>query len=163
MRLAVKIAAVLAALLALAQVLARRRSVGDETADEFVIVVRVGGVERACRATALRRGAVSVVLGGVDLDLRDAVLDPAGATLALSAIWGGVNVTVPTTWKVLVERQAVLGGVDANVTPAEELPDDAPVLRVEATARFGGVAIKAKDAAEAWSPAAQDLPSSAST
>ena len=70
--------------------------------------------------------------------------------------------TVPTTWKVLVERQAVLGGVDANVTPAEELPDDAPVLRVEATARFGGVAIKAKDAAEAWSPAAQDLPSSAS-
>ena len=163
MRLAVKIAVVLAALLALAQVLARRRSVGDETADEFVIVVRVGGVERASRATALRRGAVSVVLGGVDLDLREAVLDPAGATLALSATWGGVNVTVPTTWKVLVEHQAVLGGVNANVTPAEELPDDAPVLRVEATARFGGVAIKAEDAAEAWSPAAQDLPSSAST
>ena len=160
MRLAVKIAVVLAALLALAQVLVRRRSVGDETADEFVIVVRVGGVERACRATALRRGAVSVVLGGVDLDLREAVLDPAGATLAT---WGGANVTGPTTWKVLVERQAILGGVDANVTPAEELPDGAPVLRVDATARFGGVAIKAKDAAEAWSPAAQDLPSSAST
>jgi hypothetical protein len=64
---------------------------------------------------------------------------------------------------VLVERQAFLGGVDANVTPAEELPDDAPVLRVEATARFGGVAIKAKDAAETWSPAAHDLPGPAST
>ena len=65
MRVAVRIAAGLAALLALAQLLARRKTVGDESSDEFAIVVRVGGVERNCRATALQRGTVSVVLGGV--------------------------------------------------------------------------------------------------
>ncbi len=152
MRVAVKIAAVLAALLALSQLLARRKNVGDEGSDEFVIAVRVGGVERVCRATALRRGEVSVVLGGVELDLREAVLDPAGATLALSATWGGVNLTVPRGWRVLVEQKAILGGVDAHITPVEDLPDDAPVLRVEATARFGGVAIKAADAVEESPP-----------
>ncbi|MCZ7590143.1 MAG: hypothetical protein M5U27_15060 [Gaiella sp.] len=134
---------VIAGLGAAAQALARRKTVGDETADEFEIATYVGGVQRTCRAPSLRRGGVSVFCGGVDLDLREAALDPAGATLALSATWGGVNVTVPETWRVLVEQRAVLGGVDARVTPPEELPVDAPTLRVEVTARLGGVALRA--------------------
>jgi hypothetical protein len=125
------------------QALARRRTVGDETADEFEIAAYVGRVERTCKATSLRRGVVSVVCGGVDLDLREATLDPAGATLGLTATCGGVNVTVPTAWRVLVEQRSVLGGVDTRVTPPEELPDDAPVLRVEASTRLGGVALRA--------------------
>ncbi len=134
---------VLAGLGAAGQALARRRTFGDETADEFAITTYVGGVERTCRATALRHGSVSVVCGGVDLDLREARLAPGGASLDLSATWGGVNVVVPETWQVLVEQRAALGGVDARVTPPEELPDEAPTLRIEATARLGGVAIKA--------------------
>lgn len=154
---------VLAGLGAAGQALARRKTVGDETADEFAIATYVGGVERTCRATALRHGSVSVVCGGVDLDLREAVLDPAGATLELSATWGGVNLTVPREWRVLVEDRATLGGVDARVTPPEELPDDAPILRVEATARLGGVAIKATDPAGASSAPGHDLRGWAST
>lgn len=133
-----------AGVVAATQVLARRQTVGDAMADEFAIAAYVGGVSRVCRATSLRRGLVSVVFGGVDLDLREAALDPAGASLDLSATWGGVNVTVPTGWRVLVEDRATLGGVDAQVTPPEELPDGAPLLRVKATARLGGVAIRAR-------------------
>ena len=154
---------VLVGLGAVAQMVARRKTVGDETADEFEIAAYVGGVQRTCRAASLRHGSVSVVCGGVDLDLREAVLDRAGATLALSATWGGVNVTVPPAWKVLVEHRAALGGVDARVTPPEELPDDAPVLRVEATARLGGVAIKASDPADAASRSEHGLRGYAST
>ena len=142
-RAGVGLVVVIAGLGALGQLLARRRTVGDETADEFTVAVYVGGVQRTCKAASLRRGVVSVVCGGVDLDLREAALDPAGATLALSATWGGVNVTVPTTWRVLVEQRSVLGGVDTRVTPPEELPEDAPVLEVEASTRFGGVALRA--------------------
>src|SRR4029078_2580297 len=86
-----------------AQLLARRRTVGDETSDEFAIAVYVGGIQRACKATSLRRGLVSVALGGVDLALREATLDPSGADLHLSATLGGVNVTVPSEWRVVVE------------------------------------------------------------
>jgi len=137
----VKVIAVLAGLWAVGQVLARRRTAGDDTSDEFAIAVYVGGVQRACKATSLRRGSVSVVLGGVDLDLREATLDPGGADLDLSATLGGVNVTVPSDWRVVVEDRAMLGGVEALVTDPEKLPDDAPLLRVEAGARLGGVAI----------------------
>jgi len=137
----VKVIVVLAGLWAVGQVLARRRTVGDDTSDEFAIAVYVGGVQRACKATSLRRGSVSVVLGGVDLDLREATLDPSGADLHLSATLGGVNVTVPSDWKVVVEDRATLGGVEALVTDPEELPGGAPLLRVEAGARLGGVAI----------------------
>jgi hypothetical protein len=137
----VKVIAVLAGLWALGQVLARRRTVGDDTSDEFAIAVYVGGVQRACKATSLRRGSVSVVLGGVELDLREATLAPEGADLDLSATLGGVNVTVPGDWRVVVEDRATLGGVEALVTDPENLPDDAPLLRVAAGALLGGVAI----------------------
>ena len=129
------------------QVLARRRTVGDATSDEFVLAVYFGGAERASTAGSLRRGVVRVCCGGVDLDLRGAVLDPGGATLELSPLWGGVNVRVPRTWRVIVDDRSTLGGVDAHVTPHAELPDDAPVLRVAASARLGGVALKAADPA----------------
>jgi len=143
----VKVIVVLAGLWAVGQVLARRRTVGDDTSDEFAIAVYVGGIQRACRATSLRRGSVSVVLGGVDLDLREATLDPRGADLHLSASLGGVNVTVPREWRVVVADRATLGGVETLVTDPEELPDDAPLLRVEAGARLGGVAIMTDAAA----------------
>jgi len=140
----VKVVVLLAGLAALGQVLARRRTFGDETSDEFAIAAYVGGVNRVSKATSLRHGSVSVVFGGVDLDLCEAVVDPAGASLDLSATWGGVNVTVPSDWRVLVEDRTTLGGVANQATPPEELPDDAPLLRVKASARLGGVAIRAR-------------------
>jgi hypothetical protein len=145
------------------QALARRRTFGDETSDEFAITTYVGGVERTCRATALRRGVVDVVCGGVELDLREATLAPEGATLDLSATWGGVNVVVPRTWKVVVEDRSVLGGSDARVTPPDELPDDAPRLDVSVTARLGGVSIKAADPVDESAGSSHEPQGSAST
>ena len=163
MRFLVKLVIVLVGLWAVGQALARRRTVGDERSDEFAIAAYLGGVQRSCKATALRRGAVSVCCGGVDLDLREATLAPEGATLDLSATWGGVNVVVPRAWKVVVEDRSVLGGVDARVTPPEELPDDAPRLGVSITARLGGVALKAADAADASAGSSHRLQGWAST
>lgn len=162
-RIGVRLFVVLVGLWAVGQALARRRTVGDERSDEFEIAAYFGGAQRSCKATALRRGAVSVCCGGVDLDLREATLAPEGATLALSATWGGVNVAVPRAWKVVVEDRSVLGGFDAHVTPPEELPDDAPRLSVSVTARLGGVAIKAADTADASAGSSHQLRGWAST
>ena len=126
---AVKVVVVLGGLWALGQALARRKTVGDETADEFAIASYVGGVQRTCRAESLRHGSVSVPCGGVDLDLREAVLDPAGAALELSRDLRRREPHRPDEWRVVVDDRATLGGVDARVTPPEELPADAPTLR----------------------------------
>ena len=156
-RLGLKVGAVLVGLWAVGQVLARRRTVGDEASDEFELAAYFGGAQRRSTATSLRRGVVRVCCGGVDLDLREAALDPSGATLELSATWGGVNVVVPPGWRVLVEDRSSLGGVDVRVPSPEELPDDAPELRVDVTARMGGVAIKAADPADPSSGSGHQL------
>ena len=147
MRIVVRAVVVVVGLWAVGQALARRKTAGDETSDEFEIATYLGGVQRTCRAAALRRGIVSVVCGGVDLDLREAALDPAGATLELAATLAGVNVVVPPGWRVLVEDRSSLSGVDVRVPSPEALPDDAPELRVDLSARMAGVAIRAADPA----------------
>jgi hypothetical protein len=147
-RIGVKVLAALFVAGIAGQALARRRTVGDETSDEFELPVYFGGVDRGSTAAALRRGVVSAFCGGVDLDLREATLAPGGATLDLSATWGGIDAVVPRSWKVLVDGRSLLGGFDARVTPPDDLPDDAPRLDVSVTARLGGVSIRAADPGE---------------
>jgi hypothetical protein len=54
-----------------------------------------------------------------------------------------VQVRVPHGWLVDVEATSTSGGVETRVAKREDLPDDAPKLRVEAIARFGGVLVTA--------------------
>jgi hypothetical protein len=117
---------------------------GDETTPEFELVTIMEGKEFGSRAAGLWSGRVTVVMGGVDLDLRDAVLDPGGADLALFTVMGGVALRVPETWVVRMDGSAVLGGHDIRVTDPEVLPADAPVLRVHARTYLGGLAIAAR-------------------
>lgn len=117
---------------------------GDETTGEFEIVTIMAGKKFASRAEGLWSGRVTTVLGGADLDLRDAVLAPGGADLAVFTVMGGVALQVPDTWVVDLEGQAIVGGQTAHVPSREVLPSDSPVLRVHARTYFGGLDIAAK-------------------
>ena len=125
-------------------ILTRRLTEGDAESDEFSLATVIGGVERASTATALRRGRVVAACGGVDLDLRGAKLDPAGAELLVEAYLGGVQVRVRHEWRVAVDAHATKGGIETKVAEPDDLPGDAPNLRVEAIARLGGVLITAE-------------------
>ena len=57
-----------------------------------------GGNKFPSSADSLKSGTAIASMGGIDLDLRDATLDPAGAELELSATMGGVQVTVRESW-----------------------------------------------------------------
>jgi hypothetical protein len=124
--------------------LTRRLTEGDSESDEFSLAAVIGGTERACTASALRRGRVVAACGGVDLDLRGAKLDPAGAELVVEAYLGGVQVRVPNEWRVAVEAPSTKGAVEAKVAQPDDLPEDAPKLRVKAIARLGGILVTAE-------------------
>jgi predicted membrane protein len=87
---------------------------------------------------------VVAACGGVDLDLRGANLDPTGATLLVQTYCGGVQVQIPEDWRIQLEVDSKMGGVEATVTPPDDLPENAPTLRVEAIARLGGVLVTAE-------------------
>jgi hypothetical protein len=57
-----------------------------------------------------------------------------------------VKVTVPKDWRVSVDSQSKSGGVQADVAPPEDLPEDAPNLRIEVIANMGGVLVSAEAA-----------------
>ena len=73
-------------------------------------ITLVGGLRRSGRWVAPRQTTVACLIGGVDLDLRDAVL-PAGEVVVqhLSVI-GGVSVLVPSHVAVRVEGLRLVGG-----------------------------------------------------
>jgi hypothetical protein len=120
---------------------------GDETTSEFEIVTIMEGKEFAGRAEGFWSGKVTTVMGGLDIDLRDATLTPSGADLAVFTVMGGVALRVPDTWIVETDGRAIIGGHDVRVSSPEVLPADAPVLRIHARTYFGGLAISAKPVA----------------
>jgi predicted membrane protein len=139
--LALGMAARLAAL-----VVSKRFDEGSEVSDEIQRMVCLNGLQFKSRARGLRRAEVSVVLGGATIDLSDAVIDPAGATVRLENTLGGLALKVRSDWAVSVE-EVVLGGgeIEVLVTPAEDLPEDAPKLTVKSINRLGGTVITAGD------------------
>lgn len=146
-KVVVAMAVVSSGLWGLGLVLARRfeRGAGYADADEFRIAAVWGGREFTSTTTNLISGWAVAVLGGIALDLRDAKLGPEGASLALRATVGGISVTVPDDWRVVVDRNVRAGGVEIRTADPESLPDDAPTLRVMATAQSGGIVITTAD------------------
>jgi hypothetical protein len=77
----------------------------------------------------------------VTVDLRQARLDPEGATLAVTAAFGGVDVIVPRGWRVESKGTPIFGGFDNNADAPPE-GTDAPTLTVDMSVLFGGAEIK---------------------
>ena len=110
------------------QAVSRRMSEGDEHSPDFTLVTFMRGRRFTSRARALRSARIVGWLGGSDIDLRKATLDPAGAELTLRIALGGSRVIVRDDWSVGVDvdSETRLGDVQVSVTPLAELQDDEP-------------------------------------
>jgi Cell wall-active antibiotics response 4TMS YvqF len=160
-RLAAVLTLAFAAAAAVGQLVARRRTWGDDEADDVSMATCFGGIDRSLRGEALRHVSAAAWLGGINLDLREATLGPEGADVELEAVMGGIKLTVPAEWHVEVEKDVSAGGIDEHVTPAEELPTGAPLLHVVARARMGGVLVTTEDGAQDRDAASEPAPASA--
>ena len=115
------------------------RDVGDEVVRATGIF---GGPHVASSAERFRGAWLTAVFGGVALDLRAARLDPEGAAINATAAFGGVEIIVPKGWRISVRSTPIFGGVDDKTDKTVHPDGDAPTLRVDAVAIFGGVEIK---------------------
>jgi Cell wall-active antibiotics response 4TMS YvqF/Domain of unknown function (DUF5668) len=99
------------------------------------------GAQIRVDAQAWKGGELGVTAGGVELDLRNARLDPEGAILDLRVLMGGVDIRVPDTWQVICEVTPLFGGAD-DTTRTTQGSTDAPRLRVVGTVTLGGVNVR---------------------
>jgi len=123
---------------------ARRLTYGDEDSEDFQLATVMGGKQFASRAVHLKSATAITCLGGMALDLREATLDPGGASLELQTTMGGIEVRVPQSWAVEVDQETLGEALEVDVTSPEDLPEDAPRLRIHAVTKMGGGLITAR-------------------
>jgi hypothetical protein len=82
------------------------------------------------------------VMGGIELDLREAQFSEAEVTLHAYTVMGGIEITVPEDVEVDVSGVAFMGGFDHNAS-APGVPG-APRVRVLGFAFMGGVDVRRK-------------------
>jgi hypothetical protein len=108
------------------------------------VVAIMGGEQRKGRWRPARRTNAIAVMGGIDIDLREAELADGAEILAIP-VMGAVTVVVPEGVSVELSGFSLMGGnsgPDDAVTP---LPNS-PVVRVRASSLMGGVDVKRKKA-----------------
>jgi hypothetical protein len=123
----------------------KMRSAGDETSDEIALAAAANGIELRSRAAAFRGGTAKAILGGLELDLREATLAPEGGRLEVEAILGGAEILVPEGWRIrFAPPRTLLGGVDYP-NDGEAMPSsDEPELELALHAVLGGIEVKQK-------------------
>lgn len=82
---------------------------------------------------------IDAVFGGVELDLRGAILEGENIIHA-TAVFGGIEIYVPQGIKVKVKSTPIFGGVSNKTYAAEG--ENVPTIYVNAVCLFGGVEIK---------------------
>ena len=125
--------------------LKKRQVVPQEPdADEVDLVAAFAPLDFKSTSSAFRGGRVETWFGGGVVDLRDATLDPMGATIEVNALFGGGNLVVPEDWNVET-KVAGIGGI-GDGRPDRDRSPDAPTLRVEGLTLFGGWGITSEPA-----------------
>lgn len=85
-----------------------------------------------------RMGEVTAVMGGVEIDFRQASIQSV-ATLRVMAVMGGIDIKVPPDWGVECGATVFLGGMeDKTVPPAQA----SKRLIIEGFVMMGGVEVK---------------------
>jgi predicted membrane protein len=131
--------------------LVARRHLRPVSRDDEVIRLAVFAPARlTSKAARLRRIDATAVFTSLRVDLSGATLDPAGARVAATSVFGNVVVVVPHGWDVDVRGVPVLGGWDDTVSRTG-IPPGAPRLRVGVLTLFGGVEVRHPDR---WRPPA---------
>ena len=108
----------------------------------------LGGVTELNASRDFRGGRLTAFLGGVSVNLRQASIIEKPAHIHVSAILGGVEISVPQHWNVKKDVQPIAGGVAEQRLPlqyhedVDALPDNAPDLVVNGSVLLGGLLIR---------------------
>lgn len=85
------------------------------------------------------------VMGGVDIDLREAVFTGPEVVITANTLMGGIDVIVNEHTRVVVEGVGIMGTFDQARDKVEpRLTDDSPIVRVRGMAIMGAVTVVRK-------------------
>jgi hypothetical protein len=116
-----------------------RRAPASDGNTTISAVAVLGGVNRGNNSGAFRGGDLTAVMGGCEVDLRQARID-GEAVIDVFAMWGGIDIRVPEDWTVIGRVTPLLGGFDDKTRPPQTA--SAHRLVVRGFVIMGGVEVK---------------------
>lgn len=101
----------------------------------------IGGTRRRGRWRVPARTVSVSIIGGTDLDLREAELTTSEVQLTMVSVIGGVDLKVPRGVRVVVEGFSLIGGRSIRVDESA-VHASAPTVRIRAFSVIGGVSVR---------------------
>jgi hypothetical protein len=95
----------------------QRRVAGADDHSVVSAIAILSGVNRGSNSRTFRGGDLTAVMGGCEIDLRQAAIQ-GDATIEVFALWGGIEIRVPEDWTVVFHVMPVLGGVEDKTRPS---------------------------------------------
>jgi len=99
----------------------------------------LGGVHRGNNSRTFRGGDLTAIMGGCEIDLRQAAID-GDAVIDVFAMWGGIEIKVPEDWTISSRVVPILAGFEDKTRPQRGAT--AHRLLIRGFAIMGGVEVK---------------------
>lgn len=115
-----------------------------ERARRKSLVAIMGGTTRKGEWTPPERLNVYAVMGGAEIDLREARLPPGTTEIKIFTLMGGTEVIVPPNLAVECEGVAILGGFETLERTSKTPDPETPRLRITGFCLMGGVEISTR-------------------
>lgn len=100
----------------------------------------MSGIQKTCRSQNFRGGEFTAIMGGCEIDLRQASMQSDQAVIHTFSFWGGVEIRVPESWTVTTEILPLMGGCDDHTETHGDGPRKHLIIR--GLAVMGGVEVR---------------------
>ncbi len=114
-------------------------NLAEEDDSMIVVSALLGGFQRRIVSQHFRGGEVTAIMGGVELDLRQASISSGDAVINVFAMCGGISIKVPPDWTVILQGTPILGGFDERTSAPH---DSAKRLIIKGYAIMGGLDVR---------------------
>jgi predicted membrane protein len=103
------------------------------------VVAFMGGSKIRNISQNFQGGEITAIMGGVELDLREAVIT-GEVVIDILCFWGGIEIKIPKDWSLVNKSAPILGGLDDKTVHPDNL--DGPRLIIKGFTIMGGAGIK---------------------
>jgi predicted membrane protein len=99
----------------------------------------LGGFSRGVSTQDFQGGSLTAMMGGCEIDLRNASMKSPEAVIDVFSFWGGIELKVPRDWTVMTEATPILGGIEDKTQPS---PEASKRLIIRGMVIMAGVEVK---------------------
>lgn len=110
-----------------------------DSGDALNAFAMLGGARRVSSSSDFKGGKLTAILGGCEIDLRQADMKGDSAVIDVFAFAGGIEIAVPAGWAVESTVTPILGGVDDKTARP---PGGGKKVVVTGSVVLGGVEFK---------------------